>query len=215
MHATAFAGHLPRLVCALLATMSCARAQSHRGSFNYASAQQCAADRKISSEFCANAAANAQAEFDEKAPRFPSRDSCERVHGAGRCNLGFGGGGKSGGVFFTPRMQSFAVKVVSDRDMSVTPVVGLISVSPRSILRRDTHINPAIATQARHNLQPPREAARPGFGGAREATFGLKRPEGTGGPAPPRAPVDPNFDCASVLEPGTSAGDVGCWPAHR
>ena len=168
MPARAFAGRLPRLAFALsgalLATMSCARAQSHRGSFNYASAQQCAADRKISSEFCANAQANAQAEFDEKAPRFPSRDSCERVHGAGRCNLGFGGGGKSGGVFFTPRMQSFAVKVVSERDMSVTPVVGSISVSPRSILRRDTHINPAIATQARHNLQPLREAARPGFG---------------------------------------------------
>ena len=199
---------------ALLVSTTCASAQTYRGSYNYASAQQCAAARKIPAEFCANAAANAQAEFDEKAPRFPSREACERVHGARRCNLGFGGG-KSSGVFFTPRMQSFAIKVVSERDMTVTPVVGSISVSPRSILRRDTHINPSVATHARQNFTPPQQAYRHGHGGARDATFGLAQPEGPAGPAPPRAPVDPNFNCAAVLEPGTSAGDIGCWPARR
>ena len=84
------------LVLVVIATD--ARAQAQRGSFVYASAEQCASDRKISQEFCANAAANAAAEFDEKAPRFPAREACERVFGAGRCSLGFGGPGAGPGT---------------------------------------------------------------------------------------------------------------------
>ena len=71
-----------------LFVLPAAAAQFNRGSFQYASAQQCESDHKISAEFCANAEANARAEFDEKAPRFASREACEQAFGHGKCSLG-------------------------------------------------------------------------------------------------------------------------------
>jgi hypothetical protein len=203
----------------LLFTGALAHAQNFRGSLQYASAQKCTSDKKLTADQCANAEANARAEFDEKAPRFPSRETCERMFGAGKCSVGFGGidggKGKSRDMHFSPRFELFAVKAVSDRDITVTPIVNALTLSPRTVLRRDTHINPALAIQARKNIQPP--ATRTGGYDASGAQFGVSRPDGPTGPVPLKPAVDPNFDCAAVLEPGTKGdGGPGCVIApHR
>src|ERR1019366_8652508 len=66
-------------------------AQVKSGQYSYSAQQNCILGGKLNAEQCANAAANAQAEFEEKGPRFPSREACERVFAAGGCNLGFKG----------------------------------------------------------------------------------------------------------------------------
>ena len=201
-------------------------AQPSRGSFQYASAQQCDSDRKIPAEFCANAEANARAEFDEKAPRFASREACEQSFGRGKCSLGFGAAegasGKARAVHFSPRLDVFIVKVNGERDMSVLPQSASLRLDARTILRRDTHINPRIAAQAHKPvtapLEPPVKAAAAGGNGGLDTPHPASaRPASAHGPFAAAPAPDPNFDCAAVLEPspaGVDAG-VGCYPAHR
>ena len=194
-----------------------AHAEARRGAYTYSSAQQCIADSKMASEICVNAEANARAEFDEKAPRFPSRDACERMFGRGKCSLGFGGvnGGRArtSRVHFVPRLASFIIKVQSDRDIAVTPVITGLTVSARTALRRDTHINPEISNQARQATRPV-PASAPVSGDTQK--FGMQQPEGHAGPLPPRPSFDPNFDCAALLEPGANgAVDTGCYSATK
>src|ERR1019366_856762 len=86
---------------------STAAGQITHGQFSFGDERSCSASGKLSAEFCANAAANARSEFDEKAPRFPTRDGCEGVFGRGGCSLGFSGAegwaGKKSGVYFSSR----------------------------------------------------------------------------------------------------------------
>jgi uncharacterized protein YgiB involved in biofilm formation len=174
----------------------------------------------LSAELCTNAAANAQAEFEEKAPRFPSREACQRAFASAGCSVGFKGSdgwaGKKSGIFFTPRQSGFLVTVSSERDMTVVPYAAGASIgfSRRSILRKDTRIDPRIAAKARENW---RARAASDAGGA---AYGVDTPPpGLGrGTLPPPPPVDPNFDCKSVLEPSArDSADTGCYlaPARR
>ena len=187
-------------------------AQASPTQYSYGAEQNCILGGKLTPEQCANAVANAQAEFEEKAPRFPSREACERVFASAGCSVGFKGAdgwaGKKSGIYFSPRQAGFRVMVSSPSDMTVTPFAlgPRITFSPRSILRKDTRINPQTAHEARGSWRlQPSEAV-----GASPSTAGDNKP-----PAPP---VDPNFDCASVLEPSArDHAETGCYlaPARR
>lgn len=192
----------------LLATAHGARAEMTRGVSTFASQSQCASSGKFPSDICAMADANAAAEFDEKAPRFTARADCERVYGA--CSIGFRGAdgwaGRRGGLYFTPQRRGFRLTVRSESDATVTPIAPGLSFSQRSALRRDASINP----RAR------REGVSAGVNGT--AAFGVAVPEGAKGSLPPAPPIDPNFNCASVLEPGDKGDpNTGCVlaPAGR
>jgi len=210
--------------CFVLLAAAGAQADVRRGQYVFSNERSCTLGGKLSNEQCANAAANAQAEFDEKAPRFPSREACEKSFSGG-CSLGFKGAegwtGKKGGIYFSPRLQGFRVVVASERDMTVTPVSSgaAVNFSPRTILRKDTHINFADAHRARDNWRPT-AAAYPSSGGGAGSQFGVDAPPpGEHGALPPPPPVDPNFDCAAVLEPNArDHADTGCYLAparHR
>ncbi len=194
-----------------LSTTTYVTAQVKSGQYSYGSEQSCILGGKLKAEQCANAVANAQAEFEEKAPRFPSREACERAFTSKGCSVGFigaeGWAGKKSGIYFSPRQTGFRVLVSSPLDMTVTPFAlgPRISFSPRSILRKDTRINPEIAHNARDSWRAPPAAAVGSFGVATPATAGDSN-------APP--PVDPNFDCASVLEPNArDHAETGCYLA--
>jgi len=182
--------------------------ESRGGEYTYGSTRSCIAAGRLTAEFCANAEANAAAEFDEKIFHFPTRTVCEQAS-AGGCELGFDGAagwhGKRGAVYFTPRQQGFRVTVRSTQDMTVTPIASGMAFSPRSILRRDIHVLPQIARQTK---QPPY-----GPSGTDLAGFGSSSPDGVRGPIPPPAPIDPAFDCDSYLEPSARGGaEPKCYP---
>lgn len=188
-------------------TIDFAQAETLRGAAMFPSERHCAASGKLSAEMCANAAANAAAEFDEKAPRLPTRAACERLYGP--CSLGFRGAdgwaGRRNSVYFTPQRHGFRVVMKSDNEATVVPVARGLSFAARSATRRDAMINP----KAR------REHAS---SGQQELADGVGAPDGVKGPPPPPPPVDPNFDCAAVLEPSDKGDpESGCYlaPARR
>ena len=201
----------------VLSLASAASAGVTHGHYSYGAERSCVSAGKLTAELCANAAANAQAEFDEKAPRFPTREACQRAFPGG-CSVAFKGSdgwaGKKSGIFFTPRQSGFQVNVSSERDMTVVPYASGVSIAftRRSILHKDTRIDPRAAAQARESWR-----IRAAGGGA---AYGVDTPPpgmGRGAPAP-QPPVDPNFDCKSVLEPGAAgSADTGCYlaPARR
>ena len=201
----------PLLALAMVLGAGHASADISRGQFSYGSARNCVSAGKVPSDLCSNAEANSSAEFAEKTPHFPTRPACEQVYGRNECALGFSSGGGAvkakGGVIFTPRQQGFRIVVKSERDATVIPVATGLSFSPRSILRRNTSIDP----RASHL---PRAALRGPAGGGQ---FGVSSPTGEGGgPLPPPPSYDPNFDCAAYLEP-SAKGDArtGCAEAPR
>lgn len=160
-----------------------------RGAHFFASEAQCVESHKISAQICKHAAENAAAEFSEKAPRFSTREACERGFPRG-CSIGFHGAegyaGRKSGIYFSPRQIGFRILVKSDHAASVMPIGAALPFSARNALLRDSGINPH---------------------GNREITS--VRHEGV---APPPPPPDPNFDCASVLESGSDPR-TGCFPA--
>jgi uncharacterized protein YgiB involved in biofilm formation len=172
---------------------------------------------KFTSEQCANAAANSKAEFEEKAPRFPSREACEKFFPEAGCSLGFKGAdgwaGKKSGIYFSPRQQGFIV-APSGRDAVTTPFTAgpHIDFSSRSIAKKNASVNSAIGQKARESWRAE-PAASPAKGASQE--LGLSNaPAGDRGAVPPPPPVDPNFDCASFLEPAKDGqSGVGCYPA--
>jgi hypothetical protein len=177
-------------------------AEFARGNFIFSSARNCASSGKLSAELCALAERNAAAEFEEKAPRFPHRDLCEKAFGAGACSLGFrgadGGAGKKSGVYFFPKQQGFRITVRSERDAVVAPLGAGLQFASRSALRRDASINP----------RAPRTATSAG-------ASGVPFSEAPVGPTPPPPSVDADFECAAYLEP-TDKGDprTACAPIH-
>ena len=191
---------------ALAAAPPWARAAEVRGGeYAYGSARSCAAAGKIPADLCANAEANAAAEFSEKAQRYPNRAACEQIFAQG-CELGFEGAdgwrGKRGAVYFTQRQQGFRIVVRSALDMAVAPVAQGLVFSQRPVLRRDTHVAFDGARRARDAYA----------GGS--AAFGDSSPAGVRGPLPPPIALDPNFDCDSYLEPSARGGPAPkCYPA--
>ena len=178
---------------------------AQRGSYTFYSADNCAASGKMPKDICANAARNASAEFEEKAPHFATRGACEAAYRAGGCAVSFrqSAPGARGGVSFTPRPQGFRVTVRSDNDISTMPVAPGLVFAARTAVRSAVAIDPRAAGAA-----APR-AAGPDAG----AVFGSSNPDGPKLPAPPSAPYEPNFDCSKYVEPSNdkNAGP-GCLP---
>ncbi len=196
---------------ALLPAFEMALADSSpHGVFNYADEHACVSAGKLDAVLCATAAANAAAEFDEKAPRFNSRAACEGAFGAGRCSVGFIGAqgwqGRKSGLYFSLRFDGFTVRATSSNNFTVVPQGAALPFSPRTALHSDTHVDPRIRQAA---ARPPA-----GFHGGSGARFGEQQPGAPVGKAPPPPPDDPNFNCASLIEPGASAADA-CAPARH
>ena len=201
-------------------------AGSPHGQYSFGAERACVAGGALGTEHCANAAANAQAEFEEKAPRFPSREACERIFKIAGCSVGFSGAdgweGKKSGVYFTPRQQGFRVVANSERDITVVPYTTgpTIDFTPRSVLKKDTRIDLKTAHHAREtwSAQPVRAAPPIGAQPRGAAQFGVSTPTAEGAARvalPPPPSNDPNFDCAAVLEPGaaSNSNNPGCYPA--
>ena len=94
----------------------------------------------------------------------------------------------------------------SDRNMIVIPFVTgrVIGFSKRTILRKDTHIDPKILRRALEAWRD-REQGR--------ERLDRPSPANDHDPLPPPPPLDPNFDCAAVLEAGAANPETGCYPA--
>lgn len=172
-----------------------------RGAHTYFSADACAAANKAPKDVCSNAARNAAAEFEEKAPHYPTRAACEQAWRPGGCAVSFRQAGRTG-VSFTPRQQGFRLAVRSQGDITTTPLAPGLTFSARTALRLAVGIDPRAAGAA-----APRAASAGG------QTFGASEPTGPRGELPPPAPVDPNFDCAKYIDPSVRGEGVACAPA--
>lgn len=183
-----------------------AAADPQHGVFTYRSAQACIADGKAPRDVCSYAAMNAAAEFEEKAPHFPSRAACEQVYRRNACAISFRqgaiGAGARRAVTFTPRQEGFRLILRSDHDISTLPISPGLNFSNRTALHQAASIDPRAAGQA---------ASR--SGSTAGAAFGVPEAGGAKGPLPPPVPFDPNFDCSKYIEP-SSKGDVesACAP---
>jgi len=189
------------MICAVSAA-----GEIKQGLFSFGVERSCAASGKFSGELCANAAANARAEFDEKAPHFSTREECERIFGSAGCSVGFSGAdgwaGKKSGVYFTPRQAGFRVLALSERDMIVVPYVAgiVVGFSVRTVLKRDTRIDPETARRAQDDWRMRISAGASGAGSTGLDTLSSAADHDA---LPPPPPADPNFNCAALLEAGS------------
>ena len=131
------------MTCLFLPPASPALAESNKfGKHVFGSEYSCRSSGQVSEMVCSNASANSAAEVNEKAPRFSSRAECERVFRDG-CSVGLKGAagweGKKSGVYFQPRQRAFAVQVLSEQNITVTPLMagGRVKFSSRSALSRN------------------------------------------------------------------------------
>lgn len=207
---------LSLIMYGLFATSSAFADSLPRGSYYYASISRCLSDKKLDPKICRQAAANAEAEFDEKMPAFPKRESCEALYGRGRCSITFqsGLGGRRGrsGVAFGARQDGFRITVRSDHDAFVVPVgpQSVMSFTSRTILRPVTSRSAKIKVQVQQML-----AARNSGGGGAPAA-GVAIPGAPSGPLPPPPVFDPNFNCSALVDakPGEDPRTL-CFPARK
>jgi hypothetical protein len=164
----------------------------------YLNAAACVSRGGRNPQLCGYAEKNAAAEFEEKAPRFPTRAACESALRQ-PCAIGFNHAGAWSdhrrSIYFTPRQDGFRIIEASGRDPAVTPVAGSLAFQPRPVTRLDVKISP----QASKYWDWTNRAA------ASSGDLGVSSPDGPKGEIPPPPPVDPNFDCAAVLEPSARA----------
>jgi uncharacterized protein YgiB involved in biofilm formation len=190
-------------IAAVPLAISAAAAEIRSGSYRYGSERQCVAAKVFSASQCHIAQANAEAEFDEKSPHFPTRAACEQAVGRSRCMIGaFASLSRGGGkVYFVPQSDGFVIRVNGADRMGVTPLARTRAVArfgSRSIAR----LNTSRSLQARGR----------GGGGTQAQAFGVAVPTGVKGELPPAPYSDPNFDCAAVVEQNGDKGDPGCYP---
>jgi uncharacterized protein YgiB involved in biofilm formation len=198
------------IVCLFLPPTTPASAESNKlGKHVFGSEYSCRSSGEVSEQICSNAAANSTAEFNEKAPRFSARAECEQVFRDG-CSVGIKGAagweGKKSGIYFQPRQRGFAVQVLSEQNITVTPLTagGRVKFSSRSALGRNVRVDHKAAQLG--NSWP-----REGDGALEKSNSGA--PVERIGSVPPRPPSDPNFDCSSVIEPDGKDPSTGCYPA--
>ncbi len=142
-----------RFIIALLSSLVAvgAAAETPWAGFSYTTESACSLAGRLTADQCANAAANARAEFDEKAPRFPTRESCQKLFPAAGCSLGFSGAdgfaGRKSGIYYTPRQLGFRVSTLAKTATPFTdPPIGFV---PRTFMRRDASIDHNRAQTAR------------------------------------------------------------------
>jgi len=153
----------------------------------YGSRAACERAARFSTDQCANAFANAQAEWDEGTPRFPARAACEARFG--RCQIA---GISRGKPSFQPVMDKV---IILDRGSNVTvlPVApkgqpAVVRFSERSIQQRKTERSDRKQQEAQKRWEANWAAAEAGDGaagaGAADAnSFSPEKPE----------PFDPNW----------------------
>jgi len=184
-------------------------AQTARGVYTFFSGDECASSGKFSRDICANAKANAEAEFEEKAPHFATRAACEAANGRGQCAVSLRSSahvaGAKNGVSFTHRQQGFRIVARSDSDITTIPLAKGLSFTTRTALLRRTGVDPRVAQRA----QAVRSAA--------PTSFGVSSPEGgAAGPLPAPVPNDPNFKCSDYIDPSFKGDpNTACAPAPR
>ena len=192
---------------AVVLSTTAGTAENYSGKFIYASEHACQMTGKLSAEQCSNAATNAQAEFEAKAPRFPTRAACERVFLVAGCSLGFKGAagwiGRKSAIYFSPRQAGFRVSGSSSRDVTATPfLVGReVRFSSRTIMKKDTGIDARVAQHARESWIGQMNGRQSILSGS-AATLGMDAPRCGRTRRLAAASRGPNFDCASYPEPG-------------
>ena len=166
----------------LLGLPAC-HASAQSAGIDYGSRAACERGGRFSADQCANAFANAQAEWDEGTPRFPTRPACEARFG--RCQIA---GVSRGKPSFQPVMDKV---VILDRGSNVTvlPVAprgqaGVVRFSERSIQQRRTERSDRKQQEAQKRWEASWTAPEAGEGAAGpDAAFAPEKPE----------PFDPNW----------------------
>jgi len=205
------AGPVAIAILSCIYTEACAEPPHGSGGAVYLNAGACVSRGGRSPQLCGYAEKNAAAEFEEKAPRFATRAACESALRR-PCAIGFKRAGawpdRNGSLYFTPRQDGFRIIETFGRDPTVTPVAGSLSFQPRPATRLDVSISPQAS---RYWNWETRAAGSSG-------DFGVSSPDGAKGEIPPPPPVDPNFDCAAVLEPSARASAATACalaPVHK
>jgi hypothetical protein len=111
----------------------------------YATLRACQSAKLLSDPECKNAFDNAEAELEEKSPRFNDRRSCENFFS--RCMIGdlaggvAGSRGKARGVSFIPDMRAVEI-TISPGGRTVRPLIDSkrfgLEFSQRTVTRQDT-----------------------------------------------------------------------------
>ncbi|WP_170153336.1 DUF1190 domain-containing protein [Roseiarcus fermentans] len=140
----------------------------------YLNADVCRASHALTDGECAQAYANAKAEFDEKAPKFPTRAACERHFR--HCMIGDLAGDRRT-MTFIPLMRGFRIE--SGRTRQALPVVegreAETLFRPRAVNRVDSAVSAtrsaeaqktwkALSSAAIAGARPQGGAATPGYG---------------------------------------------------
>ena len=87
----------------------------------YSTSRACETDGLLSAEQCRNAFANAEAEFNDRAPIFADKEACERQFT--RCAISFAEPPNPKALRYSPAMRGVQVTVEADRDRTVVPVL--------------------------------------------------------------------------------------------
>lgn len=123
----------------------------------FSTAGSCELSSLLTPSECRYAYGNALAELDEKAPRFASRDECQKIFK--QCMIaGFGGGR----VEFQPALRGFEVNVRSQTEKTVLPVVdgdgSSLGFRARSALKPDAGVSHSLRNQAQARWKQQQEA---------------------------------------------------------
>lgn len=104
----------------------------------YITSRACETDRLLSAEQCRNAFANAEAEFNDRAPIFADQEACERQFS--RCAISFAEPPNPKSLRYSPAMKGVQVTVDADLDRTVVPALEgshpMVNFSRRTVLSR-------------------------------------------------------------------------------
>jgi hypothetical protein len=127
----------------------------------YVTSRACETDGLLSAEQCRNAFANAEAEFNDRAPIFADKEACERQFP--RCAISFAEPPNPKALRYSPAMKGVQVTVDADRDRTVVPVLegshSGVNFNRRTVVSRQDSRIPA--RQPDGELQQVASAAPP------------------------------------------------------
>ena len=105
----------------------------------YITSRACETDGLLSAEQCRNAFANAEAEFNDRAPIFADKEACERQFT--RCAISFAEPPNPKALRYSPAMKGVQVTVDADRDRTVVPLLEgshpTVNFNRRTVLSRE------------------------------------------------------------------------------
>jgi hypothetical protein len=122
----------------------------------YITNRACETDGLLSAEQCRNAFANAEAEFNDRAPIFADKEACERQFP--RCAISFAEPPNPKALRYSPAMKGVQVTVDADLDRTVIPVLEgshpTVNFNRRTVLSRQDS-----RTRARQPDAEPQQVA--------------------------------------------------------